>query len=391
MSRVVIWRSGLLAPSETFVRAQAHALARWQARFLGAVKVASPLAEESDVIVFPGERRGPDAGFLRLRVTGRSPRLHRLLAGLGPDLVHAHFGGDGWMISGAATEVGVPLVVTVHGHDVTRQPYAKGIKGVRHRRNLRTVFRRAALILAVSEHIRDRAIAQGADPAKVRVHHTGVPIPPLPRTEKPWDIVFVGRFVPKKGLADLLEAAATLRDLAPRILFVGDGPLREPVRARAAQLGVDVTFAGALNHAAAGDMMAAAKVFASPSRTAPDGDTEGLPTTILEAAARGVPVVSTRHSGIPEAVVHGTTGLLSAEGDTAGLAAGLRALLTDASLRDRLGRQARAHARAGFDLVTQTRRLEELYDEVTRGAAGAVAPRVPRPRMPAPPELGPYR
>lgn len=391
MSRVVVWRSGLLAPSETFVRAQGHALTRWQARFLGAVKVASPLAEESDVIVFPGRRRGPSTDFLRLRLTGRSPRLHRLLAGLGPDLVHAHFGGDGWLISGAATALGVPLIVTVHGHDVTRQPDAKGAKGFRYRRNLRTVFDRAAMILAVSEHIRHRAIARGADPEKVRVHHTGVPIPPLTRSEKRWDVAFVGRFVPKKGLDDLLEAAATLRDLAPRILVVGDGPLVAPVRARAAELGLDVTFAGSLDHAAVSEIMGAAKVFASPSRTAADGDAEGLPTTILEAAARGVPVVSTRHSGIPEAVVHGTTGLLGAEGDRAELAAHLRLLLTDEPLRDRLGRQARAHVRAHFDLVTQTRRLEELYDEVTRGAAGAVAPRVPRPRTPAPPELDPYR
>ncbi|MEV4640003.1 glycosyltransferase [Actinoplanes sp. NPDC049548] len=438
MSRVVVWRSGLLAPSETFVRAQAHALTRWHARFLGAVKVPSPLAEESDVIVFPerpakprrsaGGRdalgsqqpdrqasRGSDAGFLRLRLSGRSPHLRRVLASLDPDVVHAHFGGDGWLISRAAADLGVPLIVTLHGHDVTRQPYAKGMKGVRYRRNLRSVFRRAAIILAVSEHIRRLAIARGADPSKVRVHHTGVPIPPLPQVEKRWDVVFVGRFVPKKGLDDLVEAVAMLPDLAPRVLLVGDGPLMAPLRARVAHLGVDVTFAGALNHAAAQECMAAAKVFASPSRTAPDGDSEGLPTTLLEAAARGVPVISTVHSGIPEAVIQGTTGLLSAEGDRAALASHLRTLLTDNDLRERLGRQARAHVRAHFDLKNQTRRLENIYDEVTEAAAAItapaadhetapaatpqvthdaaaiVAPRVPRPRTPAPPELGPFR
>ena len=384
MSRVVVWRSALLSGSETFVRAQAGALTRWQARFLGAFKVASPLAEESDVIVFP-------PGFLRLRLTGRSPRLRRILAGLGPDLVHAHFGGDGWLVSGAAAELGVPLIVTVHGHDVTRQPRTPGPKGVRYRRNLRTVFRRAALVLAVSEHIRQAAIAQGADPAKVRVHYTGVAVPPPAAGPKEWDVVFVGRFVPKKGLDDLLEALATLADLRPRVLFAGDGPMLPEIRAHAARLGLDATFPGALDHAAAGRAMAAAKVFASPSRTAPDGDSEGLPTTILEAAARGVPVVSTRHSGIPEAVVHGETGLLGAEGDRVALAAHLRLLLTDEQLRDRLGRRARELVQERFDLAVQTRRLEDLYDLVTRGAAAAGGPRVPRPRTPAPPELDPYR
>ncbi|BCJ49017.1 glycosyl transferase family 1 [Actinoplanes sp. NBRC 14428] len=393
MSRVVVWRSGLLAPSETFVRSQGDALTRWQVRYLGAVKVPSALARDDDVIVFPP---GADERFLRLRVTGRSPRLRRMLAALGPDLVHAHFGGDGWLVSAAAEELGVPLIVTVHGHDVTRQPYAKGPKGVRHRRNLRTVFRRAAVILAVSEHIRRRAIEQGADPAKVRVHHTGVPIPPPPRAEKEWDVVFAGRFVPKKGLDDLLAALATLRDLEPRVLFVGDGPLAAAIRTRAAGLGVPVTFAGALDHASASAAMAAAKVFASPSRTAPDGDAEGLPTTVLEAAALGVPVVSTRHSGIPEAVVHGTTGLLGAEGDREALAAHLRVLLTGDELRERLGRQAREHTAGHFDLRRRTAALERLYDDVagaavTGGAAAGAGPRVPRPRTPAPPAPGPLR
>jgi colanic acid/amylovoran biosynthesis glycosyltransferase len=385
VSRVVVWRSALLSGSETFVRAQARALTRWDARFLGAVKAESPLAEETDVITFP-------PGFLRLRLTGRSPRLRRILAGLGPDLVHAHFGGDGWLVSAAAAELGVPLVVTVHGHDVTRQPLARGLKGMRYRRNLRTVFRRAALVLAVSGPIRDAAIARGADPAKVRVHHTGVPVPPAPPAgPKEWDVVFVGRFVAKKGLDDLVAALGTLSDLAPRVLLAGDGPLLPAIRSRAAELGVDATFPGPLGHAAAGQAMAAAKVFASPSRTAPDGDSEGLPTTILEAAARGVPVVSTRHSGIPEAVVHGETGLLGAEGDRAALAAHLRLLLTDGELRERLGRRAREHVRERFDLAVQTGRLEDLYDAVIRGAAAAVGPRVPRPRTPAPPERDPYR
>ncbi|RIV32653.1 glycosyltransferase [Micromonospora radicis] len=361
----VIWRSCLLPGSETFVRHQGDALTQWRPVYLGAVRITSPLSRDTDVVVCPDTPRGR-RDWLRLRATGGSPRLRRLLARLRPDVVHAHFGGDGWLVSRTVTQLGIPLVVTLHGRDVTQQPAEPGLRGARHRRNLRTAFDRAALILAVSGAIRDRAVELGADPAKVHVHHTGIPVPPeLVHRPKHWDVVFVGRFVEKKGVDDLVEAAGSLADLRPRMLFVGTGPLHEPVRARAERLGLDATFLGALPPAEVIRHVAESRILAAPSRTASDGDTEGLPTTILEAGSVGVPVVSTYHSGIPEAIIHEANGLLGAEGDRAGLAANLRRLLTDAPLRERLGAQARRRVETDFDLRQQTRRLETHYASVT--------------------------
>jgi glycosyltransferase involved in cell wall biosynthesis len=357
--RVAIWRSAMLGGSETFVRNHGDHLTRWRPVYLGATKVESALARESDLIAY-----GPDRlAFLRLRLTGSSPRLRRVLSRADVRLVHAHFGGDGWLVSGAAGRLGIPLVVTVHGHDVTRQPAGSGAYGIRYRRNLRTVFGRAALILAVSEVIRERAIRWGADPAKVRVHHTGVPVPPLPApVEKQWDVAFVGRFVEKKGTDDLLAALASLGAARPRAVFIGDGPLLQTMRTYAEQHRVDATFLGKLPPDQVARVLTASRMLAAPSRTARDGDTEGLPTTILEAAALGLPVVATRHSGIPEAVADGATGLLGPEGDRPALAAGIGRLLADEPLRDRLGRQGRARVEADFDLARQTRRLEQIYD-----------------------------
>ena len=354
---VVIWRSVLLPGSETFIRNQADALTRWRPVFLGATRLDSVIARDTDVT--PAGR----TAFRVLRLTGGSAPIRALLAGLRPKVVHAHFAGDGWLISRSAVRLGVPLIITVHGRDVTQQPNAPGLRGLRYRRNLRTAFRRATLILAVSEFIAARAIALGADPAKVRVHHTGVPAPiaaPLP--EKQWDVLFVGRFVPKKGIDDLIEALGTIREPRPRALFIGGGPLEEQIRKRAADLGLDATFLGPQDPATVAASMAASKIFASPSRTAPDGDSEGLPTTIVEAARLGLPTVSTVHSGIPEAVLDGETGLLGAEGDRVALAANIRRLRTDDELRARLGERARAVADARFDLATQTALLEDLYD-----------------------------
>lgn len=366
---VVIWRSILLPGSETFIRNQADALTRWRPTLLGAVRTDSAVARETDRIAYPGGLRGR-AAFLRLRATGRSRRLVDLLGELRPALIHAHLGGDAWLISHSAAELGIPMVVTLHGRDVMKQPDAAGGRGARYRRNLRTAFDRAALILAVSESTYRRAIELGADPAKTRVHYTGVPIPPAaPATAKSWDVAFVGRFVEKKGLDDLVEALAILRDLRPRTVFIGSGPLAGPVRERAAALGLDATFLGAQAPAAVAHHLARALVFAAPSRIATDGDAEGLPTTILEAASLGVPAVSTLHSGIPEAVTHGQTGLLGPERDPVALAGHLRLLLTDDALRARLGEQARRRAQDAFDLRKQTRRLEDLY-EVVAGPPG---------------------
>jgi colanic acid/amylovoran biosynthesis glycosyltransferase len=356
---VVIWRSVLLPGSETFIRNQADALTRWRPAFLGATRLDSVIARDTDVT--PSGR----TAFRLLRLTGGSSRIRNLLAGLRPAVLHAHFAGDGWLISRSAVRLGVPLVITLHGQDVTRQPNAPGLRGLRYRRNLRTAFRRATLILAVSDFIARQAIALGADPAKVRVHHTGVPAPAVePLPDKQWDVLFVGRFVAKKGIDDLVEALGTIREPRPRALFIGGGPLEEPIRKRAADLGLDATFLGPQDPATVAASMAASKIFASPSKTAPNGDSEGLPTTIVEAARLGLPAVSTTHSGIPEAVVHGETGLLGAEGDRDALAENIRRLLTDDELRVRLGDRARARADERFDLATQTALLEDLYDRV---------------------------
>lgn len=350
----------MLLGSETFVRNHGAALPTWEAVYLGATKSDSPLARDSDEIVFPSTPEGRRA-FLRLRLTGDSLRLRAVLTRLRPSVVHAHFGGDGWLISGSAP---APLVVTLHGYDVTRQPDSPGVKGLRHRRNLRTVFDRATVLLAVSEPIREAAIRRGADPAKIRVHHTGVYVPPLPARRPPvWDVVFVGRFVDKKGAEDLVTALATLD--RPQALFIGAGPLLEKTQAYAAELGVDATFLGSLPPEEVSGHIAASRMLVAPSRTAADGDSEGLPTTIIEAAALGVPVVSTRHSGIPEAVLDGRTGLLGPERDPAALAANIARLLADEDLCRRLGASGREHVETHFDLRRQSAALESIYAGIT--------------------------
>jgi colanic acid/amylovoran biosynthesis glycosyltransferase len=128
-------------------------------------------------------------------------------------------------------------------------------------------------------------------------------------------------------------------------------------------IGASVRFRGPLAGPAVASAMDRADIFILPSIVASDGDEEGTPTVLLEAAACGLPVLSTLHGGIPEIVEHGVTGLLAPERDVEALAAGLRTLASDAALRRRLGEAARRRAEARFDIRSVAAGLEEIYDD----------------------------
>jgi colanic acid/amylovoran biosynthesis glycosyltransferase len=120
--------------------------------------------------------------------------------------------------------------------------------------------------------------------------------------------------------------------------------------------------------------MAEAHVFLLPSVIAADGDEEGTPTVLAEASCAGLPVLSTRHSGIPEMVLDGRTGFLVPERDVAALADRLEELLARPELWAEMGREGRRHVEAEFDVRKLNQRLVSLYAELGRRPAGSTAP-----------------
>jgi glycosyltransferase involved in cell wall biosynthesis len=110
-----------------------------------------------------------------------------------------------------------------------------------------------------------------------------------------------------------------------------------------------------------------ALLLCAPSVTASSGDSEGLPITVVEALAMGLPIVSSVHAGIPEAVIHGETGFLAAERDSAALASHILQLLKDEMLWQRFSTQSRERARSVFNLQKQARALENIYEVVLKG------------------------
>ena len=286
------------------------------------------------------------------------------LRALRPRLLHAHFGRGGALALPIARALGIPLVVTFHGGDATKEThYRRRLVPRVYARRLAALQREAALFVCVSEFVRDRLLARGFPPEKLEVIHQGVELdaaPPAPpdAAAQPY-VLFVGRFVEKKGVSTLIEAMRLLdaRGNATRLVLIGDGPLGQQLRDQARGLKL-VSFPGWLPNPETRSWMQGALALCVPSVTASDGDSEGLPTVIFEAMAEGVPVVGSRHAGIAEAVEHGSTGLIVPEGDPLALADALAGLIASPELRQRLGTAARRVAAERFSAIRQSRRLE---------------------------------
>jgi glycosyltransferase involved in cell wall biosynthesis len=161
----------------------------------------------------------------------------------------------------------------------------------------------------------------------------------------------VGRLTEKKGCEYLIRAMAQVQGHHPDIelQIIGDGPLRPDLERLASQLLKNYHFAGVQPPLDVRNAMNRALLLGAPSVTATEGDSEGLPNVVLEAQAMGLPVVSTRHAGIPEGVLHGETGLLVAERSVDELAQSCLTLINDASLWTQFSERGQTHVREHFD------------------------------------------
>lgn len=281
------------------------------------------------------------------------------LRALRPRIVHAQFGRGGALALPIAQALGVPLVVTFHGGDATKTThYRRRLLPTVYQRRLDALKREAAAFVCVSDFIRDVLLERGFPREKLVVLRNGVDVGPEPvrdSPERPY-VLFVGRLVAKKGLADLVEARRLLGQEAPDLVVIGEGPEARKVRADAP----GVRFLGWQDNASVRTWMRGAMAVCVPSVTAASGDSEGLPTVAIEAMSEGAPVIGTRHAGIVEAVQDGVTGLLVPQADPAALAAAVAALRDDPDRRAVMGRAARVRAMAEFNAATQSRRLEDL-------------------------------
>lgn len=372
MRRVLWFRSELLPGSETFVAAQAGALTRYEPWFAGLTRVSGGLElDDQCVIVLDGNGSllGKVARRLYLRM-GFAPGFLRRMEALKPELIHAHFAVDAAAALPVADRLRVPMLVTLHGYDVTSADAALGAScaGRIYLERRQRLWRRADLFVCVSEWIRRKALAGGFPEKKLCVLPIGVDTdgfsPDITQHVEPL-VLFVGRLVEKKGCIHLLRAMREVEERAPdsQLVVVGAGPLRGALEAEARGSLRRCKFMGAATPEQVRAWMRRAAVVAVPSVVASNGDAEGLCLVACEAQAMGVPVVGFRAPGIDEAV-DGDAGVLVAERDEAALGEAILTLLGDAALAARMGAAGRERVERLFNLKRQTALLEAKYDEV---------------------------
>lgn len=314
-------------------------------------------------------RYGDDATSLRLIVAAaRWPVMTS-----GPRVWLAQYGRWG-RFACALRDLGIisgPVATMFHGKDMSayldRQPHAYD-----------TLVKQGDLFLPISELWRSRLLALGAPSFKTHLHRMGVDTTLFTerhRTLAPGDpvrFIAVGRMVDKKAFDDAVAAFATFQSQpgAPpaTLTLIGDGKMHRAVQAQAAASGHSdkIRFTGLLPNDRVAAELDAAHIFLLPSRTAADGDMEGIPVAIMEAMAQGMPVLTTRHSGIPELVTHDVDGLLSAERDRDGLARNMAALAASPQRWPEMGARGADRVRRDFDLRSWNDRLAHVMQDLAR-------------------------
>ncbi|MFL5617303.1 MAG: glycosyltransferase [Gemmatimonadaceae bacterium] len=301
---------------------------------------------------------------------GALVRTLRALRGEGPfDVVHCHYGVAGLRYAVAARLWRAPLVVSFYGYDVSRYPRERG------ERVYAPLFAAAQRVTSLSPHMDDRLRALGCATERLRRVPLAVDAsadePPrgLMHASAEIRLLTVARLVEKKGIGVALRALGALRDELTTVRYdvIGDGPLRAELEALATSLGIAdrVRFIGAATNDAVQHAMREADLFVLPSMTAPNGDEEGTPTVLLEAAYARLPVLATRHAGISAIVADGESGVLVAERDPAALAEALRVMIAARERWPAMGEAGRRLVIERGHLTSDVAaRLESIYLEL---------------------------
>jgi colanic acid/amylovoran biosynthesis glycosyltransferase len=259
-----------------------------------------------------------------------------------------------------------PTIASFHGADVLID-----MERPAHRRATNEMLGAVQRVFVRSESLRRAVVDLGCDEGKIDVVRTGIPIEEFPfrkrdfPTNGEWRFVQACRLIEKKGLATTLHAFTNFLARYPSatLTIAGAGPLLDDLQMLARKLKIDnrVLFPGFVSQDKLREIFYASHIFLHPSETGADGNQEGIPNSMLEAMASGLPVFATNHGGIPEAIETGVSGILVPERDHETLARVLLGVVQDRLLLERLAHSGAKVVADRFNQRNQIRRLEEIY------------------------------
>jgi len=284
------------------------------------------------------------------------------------DLIHAHFAANpaSWALK-ISRLFDIPFVFTTHAYDIYINPDVE---------SLREKFESARKVITISEYNKDYLLnLLGREfEEKIEVIRCGIDLNKFKYSHRtPKDIInilFVGRLVEKKGLSYAIDTVnQVLREHQNiELRMIGDGPLENETYDLINKLNLNekIVLLGPQTHSRILKEMEDADIFFLPSLTAENGDREGIPVSIMEAQATGLPVVSTTHTGIPELVLDGQSGFLVPEKDTEAMAEKLKELIVNSELRINMGKLGRSQVESNYDRKKEIDQLDNLFRSVCK-------------------------
>lgn len=365
MRKVLHYKTNYLNISETFI----DRLVRNHKKFSPVVLCYRPRSFTDGMTVYSS----PDKGMTRwfniaaFHLNAPLPYYYKTIKKIRPDIIHAHFGFDAVKLMRIANSLDIPLVVSFYGSDVSRLPSEFGWK-----RRYRKLARLGTCFIAASQIMKESLIDLGFPAKKIHIVRFGVDLNSSPFLEKyrsTHKMMMVGRMVEKKGFEYAIRAVHLLQEkgIQTELNLYGNGPLMQSLKKLVASLRLEkqVRFHGYQPVETILEAHNNHSILLAPSVTAQDGDMEGLPNTILEAMARGTPVVATRHAAIPEVIEHQKTGFLVEERDLHALANVLENIVNGRYDLETIRKNARQAVETRYCVDGMVTDIENIYEKVT--------------------------
>ncbi|MFO7736575.1 MAG: glycosyltransferase family 4 protein [bacterium] len=282
------------------------------------------------------------------------------------DVILAEYGPTGVEMLDVAVRMKIPVVVHFHGFDASVYKFLK-----KYKNDYQRLFAEAAAIIAVSEKMRKRIVEMGADENNVFLIPCGVDVDKFVshnRNKKDGkNLLFVGRFVEKKGPDHLIKVFSLTKKKFPdiKLNMIGDGKMIKKCKIMCRDLNLmdSVSFLGRRDHDFVAEMMAKSDIYVQHSIKAESGDEEGTPVSVMEAMASGLPVVSTFHGGIPDVVKHKDNGYLVAEKDFVQMSKYLNELLSDKLLLKKMGERSRKLALENLSVKKRIADIDKVLNK----------------------------